>query len=140
MWPAKYPATYDPAPPILVQLKQPSVDTEIEKDIERRNALWEKDDYRRRNSPTTASIQRIRGLLRLPKARPLPPTPNPVPKPVRPASTSTPSPCISLISTNAFHYTIKRKENEFFTISIYKINRILEERRLKDDPENAKLV
>lgn len=56
VWPAKYPATYDPAPPILVQLKQPAVDTEVEKDIERRNALWEKDDYRRRNSPTTASI------------------------------------------------------------------------------------
>ena len=140
VWPAKYPATYDPAPPILVQLKQPAVDTEVAKDIERRNALWEKDDYRRRNSPTTASIQRIRGLLRLPKARSLPPAPDPAPKPIRPAPSSPPSPRISLISANAFHYTMKRKENEFFTTSIYEIDRILEERRLKDDPENAKLV
>ncbi|EUC39965.1 hypothetical protein COCMIDRAFT_59545, partial [Bipolaris oryzae ATCC 44560] len=53
---------------------------------------------------------------------------------------SSPSPHILLISANAFHYTMKRKENEFFTISIYKIDRILEERRLKDDPKNAKLV
>ncbi|EOA85747.1 uncharacterized protein SETTUDRAFT_28931, partial [Exserohilum turcica Et28A] len=140
VWPAKYPATYDPAPPILVQLKQPSVDTEVEKDIKRRNALWEKDDYQRRNSPTTACIQRIRGLLRLPRARPLPPTPNPTPKPIRPASPSPPSARISLISANAFHYTMKRKENEFFTTSIYEIDRILEERQMKDDPDNAKLV
>ncbi|KAF5846492.1 hypothetical protein GGP41_003893 [Bipolaris sorokiniana] len=56
VWPAKYLAIYDPAPPILVQLKQPAVNTEVAKDIERRNALWEKDDYWRRNSLTTASI------------------------------------------------------------------------------------
>ena len=80
VWPAKYPATYDPAPPILVQLKQPTVDTEVEKDIERRNALWEKDEYRRRKSPASAWVGRIRGILQLPTAHPSPPASDATPK------------------------------------------------------------
>jgi hypothetical protein len=38
---------------------------------------------------------------------------------------------------------MKRKENEFYTTSIYKIDRILEERYAKeppDDPDNEKLA
>ena len=138
VWPAKYPPTYDPAPPILVQLKQPTCDAEVEQDIRRRDALWDKDEYRRRNSPNKAQVQRIRGILRLPKVRLLPPAPSPEPppSPVRPR----PSPRIALISANAFHYTMKRKENEFFTTSLYEIERILEERLEQDDPDNAKLV
>ncbi|EUC39442.1 hypothetical protein COCMIDRAFT_61362, partial [Bipolaris oryzae ATCC 44560] len=49
-------------------------------------------------------------------------------------------PRIAVISANAFHYTMKRKENTFFTTSIYEIERILQEREEEDDPENAKLV
>ena len=141
VWPAKYPATYDPAPPILVQLKQPTVDTEVEKDIERRNALWEKDEYRRRKSPASAWVGRIRGILQLPTAHPSPPASDATPKSTRPNITSSLTPPrIALISANAFHYTMKRQENEFFTTSLYEIDRILEDRQPPDDPENAKLV
>ncbi|USP72775.1 uncharacterized protein yc1106_06638 [Curvularia clavata] len=136
VWPAKYPPTYDPAPPILVQLKQPSIDADVERDIQRRDALWEKDNYRRQNSPRKALMRRIRGCLKLPKVRLPLPVPDPTPDPIRPTS----SPRIAIISANAFHYSMKRKENEFFTTSIYEIDRILEERMKPDDPENAKLV
>ncbi|USP82886.1 uncharacterized protein yc1106_10160 [Curvularia clavata] len=136
VWPAKYPLIYDPAPPIFVQLKQPSIDADVERDIQRRDALWEKDNYRRQNSPRKALMRRIRGCLKLPKVRLPLPVPDPTPDPIRPIS----SPRIAIISANAFHYSMKRKENEFFTISIYEINRILEERMKLDDPENAKLV
>ncbi|KAF5844449.1 hypothetical protein GGP41_001446 [Bipolaris sorokiniana] len=34
---------------LLMALKQLAINTKVAKDIERRNALWEKDDYRRRN-------------------------------------------------------------------------------------------
>ena len=35
---------------------------------------------------------------------------------------------------------MKRKENEFFTTSIYEINRLIEDRTQEDDPENAQLI
>ncbi|KAF5844140.1 hypothetical protein GGP41_001042 [Bipolaris sorokiniana] len=76
----------------------------------------------------TVQPRLIRGLLRLSKARSLPLAPDSAPKPIRPAPSSPPLPRILLISANAFYYTIKRKENEFFIISIYEINYILEER------------
>jgi hypothetical protein len=48
-----------------------------------------------------------------------------------------------LISTNRFYFSIKQKKNKFYTTSIYKIDRILEERYAKEPPnnlDNKKLV
>jgi len=38
---------------------------------------------------------------------------------------------ITVISTIAFHFNIYQKENEVFTISLYKINRIINKREEK---------
>ena len=45
---------------------------------------------------------------------------------------------IALISANAFYYNIKKASLEFFTTSLYKINRFLN--NYKEDPKNAALV
>jgi hypothetical protein len=39
---------------------------------------------------------------------------------------------IALLSANRFHFNLKRKENEFFTTSLYEINRILDDRYLAE--------
>ena len=146
VWPSKYPRNYEPMKTILMQLEQPVQDQEVERDINRRNALWDQDEYRRQMSPT---VHRIRGLLRLP--RPFLPTHKSVPlvrhtnpKPVRPQpQTTNRTPSIALISANAFHFNMKRSSNEFFTTSLYEIERISDRHRIpqnQDDPENAKLI
>lgn len=140
VWPAQYPPTYDPSPPLLVQLKSPYSDTDAQLDIRRRDALWEKDEYRRQTSPRQGLVQRIQGLIKIPKVRLLPPPLPPEPESPRTPAPKPTSPRIAVISANAFHYTMKRKENDFFTTSIYEIDRILQERLEQDDPENAKLV
>lgn len=61
----------------------------------------------------------------------------PLPKVVRKA----PDPytfSIALISANAFHFNMKRKENEFFTTSLYEINQVLD--WSEEDSDNADLV
>ena len=137
IWPTGYPATYDAAPPILMTLAQPKYNRTIELDIARRDALWEQDDARRNHSP---SVNRIRGILKIPKPRNVAPCPaKPVvsPEPVRTAA----HPRIALISANRFHFNMKRKENEFFTTTLYEIDRVLEHKRsLEDDPDNADLL
>lgn len=139
IWPAKYPATYDPAPPILMQLHQPMPSQQVALDVQRRDALWRKEENRIANSPN--SINRIRGLLKVPSAKRLmiKPDPGVVPKPVRTLPPPTTTFQIALISANAFHFNLKRKENEFFTTSIYEIDRLIE-RKMEEDVDNAKLV
>jgi transposase InsO family protein len=44
------------------------------------------------------------------------------------------------ISANAFHFNMKRKGNEFFTTSIYEVDRILQERYEEEDPDTTRLV
>ncbi|KAL2064509.1 hypothetical protein VTL71DRAFT_3646 [Oculimacula yallundae] len=44
------------------------------------------------------------------------------------------------ISANAFHLNLKRKGNEFFSTSIYEVDRVLQERYDKEDPDTAKLI
>jgi hypothetical protein len=51
--------------------------------------------------------------------------------------------CIVLLSANRFHFNLKRKENEFFTTSLYEINCILDDCYLAEqpnDPDNAELI
>jgi hypothetical protein len=146
IWSDKHPATYDPAPPILMTLNQPAHSKDVALDIKRRDKLWEQEEYRERNSPSQV-IRRIRGLIRVPKFLRIPVAiepPKPVSKPVRPAPgtpPTQPSFQIALLSANAFHYKMKQQQNEFFTTSLYEIERVLEEKKgVQDDPDNARLV
>ena len=136
LWPEKYPRSYDPAPPLLMTLHQKAPQDHIMMDVQRRDQLWEKEDYRQRHSPQTR-IQRFRSCLRLPKPRMHLP-----PQQIRIPSQSTPTVCttISAISANAFHFSLQKPQNEFFTTSLYEINRVLEEVQTADDPENVQLL
>ena len=138
VWPSKYPPSYDPSPPIPMTLHQATVQDTVHLDVQRRDALWEKQEYRMRNSPN--SIRRIRGLLRLPSVKriPLPSCADSAPKPTRKPSAPVTSARIALISANAFHFNMKKPENEFFTTSLYEIDRVLES--FQDDAINAELV
>lgn len=146
LWPKEYPATYDAAPPLLMTLAQPKYSQNVELDIARRDALWEQDEARRNQSP---SINRIRGILKVPKPRNIVPCPaNPTDPPVPAKSAVSPVPLrtsghhrIAFISANGLHFNMKRKENEFFTTTLYEIDRVLEYKRsLKDDPDNVDLL
>jgi RNase H-like domain found in reverse transcriptase/Reverse transcriptase (RNA-dependent DNA polymerase)/Integrase zinc binding domain/Integrase core domain len=44
------------------------------------------------------------------------------------------------VSANAFHFHMKRSENEFFTTSLYEIDRLLEETGVQDTPETVQLI
>lgn len=44
------------------------------------------------------------------------------------------------ISANAFHFQMKRPENEFFQTSLYEIDRILLDRTLEEDEDTAQLI
>jgi hypothetical protein len=118
-------------------LAQPKYSQNVELDIARRDALWEQDEARRNQSP---SINRIRGILKIPKPRNI--APCPVKSVVPPAPIQKAEhPRIALISANRFHFNMKRRENEFFTTTLYKIDRVLEDKRLlKDDPNNVDLL
>jgi transposase InsO family protein len=137
LWPTEYPSTYDASPPILMTLAQPKYHRTVELDIARRDALWEQDEARRNQSPT---IHRIRGLLKIPKPRSVAPSPvKSVEVPVQPRSVVHPR--IALISANGLHFNMKRKENEFFTTTLYEIDRVLEDKHfLEDDPDNLDLL
>jgi len=146
LWPKEYPATYDAAPPLLMTLAQPKSSQNVELDIARRDALWEQDEARRNQSP---SINRIRGILRVPKPRdivPCPTNPTDPPPPAKPAIAPVPPRTsghhrIAFISANGLHFNMKRKENEFFTTTLYEIDRVLEYKRsLRDDPDNVNLL
>jgi hypothetical protein len=137
LWPTEYPSTYDASPPILMTLAQLKYHRTLELDIARQDALWEQDEARRNQSPT---IHRIRGLLKIPKPRSV------APSPVKSVGVSVQlrsvvHPRIALISANGLHFNMKRKENEFFTTTLYKIDRVLEDKRfLEDDPNNLDLL
>jgi hypothetical protein len=127
----------------LAQLKY---NQNVELNIARRDALWEKDEARRIQSPL---INRIRGILKVPKPRNIAPCPD---KPADPPVLSKPEeppqpvrnishPRIALISANGLHFNMKRKENEFFTTTLYEIDCVLEHKRfLEDNPDNADLL
>ncbi|KAF1939366.1 hypothetical protein EJ02DRAFT_258495, partial [Clathrospora elynae] len=78
--------------------------------------------------------------LKIPKPRNILPClakPDSAPEPIRVAI----HPCIALISANGLHFNMKQKENKFFTTTLYKIDRVLEDKRfLKDDPNNIDLL
>jgi hypothetical protein len=118
-------------------LAQPKYSQNVELDIARRDALWEQDEVRRNKSP---SINRIRGILKIPKPRNIAPSPVKSvvpPAPIRKAE----HPRIALISADRFHFNMKRRENEFFTTTLYEIDRVLEDKRLlEDDPDNVDLL
>ena len=143
-WPLKYPAQYDPSPPLLMTLHQPNLHKAAELDIKRRDALWEKEQYREQQSPGSI-LRRIRGMIRLPKSRCLSEhqrCPVKVPKAPRIKPLSERQFTISCISANAFHFVMKKPKNEFFITSLYEIDRIQQEKRdlQPDNPENAALV
>jgi hypothetical protein len=118
-------------------LTQPKYNQNVELDIARRNALWEQDEARRNQSP---SINQIRGILKIPKPRNITPC---AAKPVDPPELVRIAayPRIALISANGLHFNMKRKENEFFTTTLYEIDRVLEDKRLfGDDPDNVELL
>ena len=140
VWPAKYPRSYDPAPPLLMTLHQSVPVSDVLLDVQRRDNLWENDDYRQRQSPHT-TLRRMRGVLRMPKFRSRPlcseavtltRTLNPSDSPPTKVAT------IAALSANAFHFAMKQPQNEFFTTSLYEIDRVIEE--LRDDPDNAQLL
>jgi hypothetical protein len=137
LWPTEYPSTYDASPPILMTLAQPKYHRTVELDIARRDALWEQDEARRNQSPT---IHQIRGLLKIPKPRSVAPSSvksGEVPAQLR----SVAHPRIALISANGLHFNMKRKENGFFTTTLYEIDRVLEDKHfLEDDPDNLDLL
>jgi hypothetical protein len=67
----------------------------------------------------------------------------PLTYPTEPPPKAPSSFCIVLLSVNGFYFNLKRKENKFFTTSLYKINRLLDDRHLVDlpnDPDNAELI
>ncbi len=45
---------------------------------------------------------------------------------------------ICQITANAFHLNLKKKDNEFFTTSLYEIDRLLKERQETEDPERVR--
>lgn len=155
IWPAKYPKTYEANKTLLMQLEQKTIGLEAQRDMERRETLWEQDEFRRRTSPGNCSIN----YLRLPRAPTQLPPPKPTrrttykkpPRPPRLAPREEPpavsgqvrTNTIALISANAFHFNLKRPSNEFFTTSLYEIERISDYIRRTDvpeDPDNARLV
>jgi hypothetical protein len=136
VWPAKYPINYTSTAPLMMRLRQHVLLPEVERDIRRRNTLWEQEDFQESHSPS--KISRIRGVLKLPKVSRIPLT-----HPTEPHPKALPSFRIALLSANGFHFNLKRKENEFFTTSLYEIDRILDDRHLAeqpDDPDNAELI
>ena len=141
IWPERYPRSYDPAPPLLMTLQQKIPQDNVMMDVQRRDQLWEKEDYRQRHSPQ-ARIQRFRGCLKIPKSRICPQSSPPKPKQIRTRSQPIPTlnTTISAISANALHFSLRKPQNEFFTTSLYEINRVLEDVRSRDDPENARLL
>ena len=98
-------------------------------DVQRRDNLWENDDYGQRQSPHT-TLRQMRGVLRMPKFRSRPlcseaatltHTLTPSNLPLTKVAT------IAALSANAFHFAMKQPQNEFFTTSLYKIGRVIEE-------------
>ncbi len=45
---------------------------------------------------------------------------------------------ICQITANAFHLNLKKKDNEFFTTSLYEIDRLLKECQETEDPERVR--
>ncbi|KAF2731803.1 hypothetical protein EJ04DRAFT_525902 [Polyplosphaeria fusca] len=145
IWPDKYPPTYDPSRTLLMHLDQPVPKEEVKQDILRRDALWDKEEYRRRNSP---ALNRICGVIPMPARKPEhtkavqdhPLEPNRI----LPAAASVPlrTASIAIISANAFHFNLKRPANEFFTISLYEIDRITERKRsqTQEDLDDQRLI
>ena len=140
IWPEKYLRSYDPAPPILMSLHRKIPNKDVMRDVQRRDNLWEKDEFRQQNSPSTP-LRRMRGVLKLPKfrSRPLESLTKPL-LPPRNASDLSPTKVttIAALSANAFHFSMKQPQNEFFMTSLYEIERVIKE--LQDDPDNAQLL
>ncbi|PVH90778.1 hypothetical protein DM02DRAFT_607107, partial [Periconia macrospinosa] len=108
LWPSKYPPVPDFSPPILTQLRQPPASRDVERDVRRRDALWAAEASRERNSPVLDPI-----LLSSRRGQEW--------------NHSTPS--IAVISANAFHYTMKRAENEFFMTNLLELDRLISDKR-----------
>lgn len=138
IWPEKYPPTYDPAPPILVRLHQQVPSTLVTHDILRRDALWDQEENRNRNSP--GSINRIRGILKIPAAHRAATKPITPPTLVRSPTVTPPAKFqIATISANAFHFNMKKSSNEFFTTSLYEIERRIQTLSEQDTLEHSLL-
>ena len=135
IWPRTLPPSYTPTKPIIRQLHERRPKQSVEKDIQRRDLLWKEDERRKQRSPG-ADLYR----LHVPQQFPATNVQNPAPaKKVRKPPETSPS--IALLSANAFHHAMKRSENEFFTTSIYEIDRLISNYQTPpDDPANAKLV
>lgn len=136
VWPPQYPVSYDPSPPIPMRLHPTAPAGQVELDIQRRDALWDKEEYRENNSPH--SLCRIRGMLKLPAPRRCAILPKPEQSPIRKPPVTPLAFRVALISANAFHFNLKKPENEFFTTSLYEIDRLLQD--YEDEPENAQLI
>lgn len=120
-------------------LHQKTTDSDATLDAQRRDVLWEQEEFRQQNSPRTG-INRIRGLLKLPKVHQPISKPTPVKVPTQKPSMVPPthSARIAVLSANAFHFSIKRPQNEFFITSLYEIDRRINS--LQDNPENTSLL
>lgn len=133
----------------MMQLRQPVPQAEVERDIRRRDALWEKEERRQKASPGYSEVNRMLpekrkekqtpGILQLTPPAPLNPLPVssvPSPKPPRTAVHTR----IALIAANALHFNMKRRENEFFTTTMYEIERVIQDRQPQKDPDNEQLI
>ena len=129
IWPSEYPPSYMGSRLIIRRLYQHSGSWKTEHDILRRNALWERDQERQQNTPG-AQVNRVKGL-HLPKPRPPAPPPflPPHRRPPEEDKATWDGPRISLVTANAFHYIMKRPENEFFTTSILEMDQLIDRKR-----------
>jgi hypothetical protein len=120
----------------MMRLRQHILLPEVERDIRQRNTLWEQEDFQESYSPS--KISWICGVLKLLKVSCIPLT-----HPTKLHLKALPSFCIALLSANRFYFNLKRKENEFFTTSLYEIDRILNDCYLAEqpnNPDNAELI
>ena len=105
----------------------------------RQNATWKSHllrAYEKMNkamslveNPPTLSTSKVRRM------------PNSCRPDAAPASTMSKGLDICMISANAFHFNMKRATSEFFTTSVYEIDRVIEEKEQADeDPDTARLI
>lgn len=126
---------------MLMQLNQTVPTKQVSLDVLRRDKLWQKEAHRESRSPHDATLYRIKGLLKIPKFRGIPPAAYPKQLRTQPVLPTKPvSFQISVISANSFHHIMNKLENEFFTTSLYEINRLLEDYQRADVRENAATI
>ena len=148
LWPSAYPPTPIFDKEILISFDSkhsPLVVQDHQADATRRTIAMEHNEQRSlHGNPRQKHLLLLQATVegtRKDSVSPPPPLAVPIAVTIPTAISPTPPRAIDIcqISANAFHYQMKRKENEFFIADLYQIDRLIEERE-GEDPETLDLI